>query len=76
MALIRPAANHEHPFLGSARLAVGLGLKGVLPLAGWAGITDSPRGISSGSGPPLPQSAGFDVKTFYGRVMQIRKRVT
>jgi hypothetical protein len=27
----------------SARLAVGLGLKGVLPRAAWAGLTDSPR---------------------------------
>jgi hypothetical protein len=27
----------------SARLAVGLGLKGVLPYTGWAGFTDSPR---------------------------------
>src|SRR6266702_623747 len=43
----------------SARLADGLGLKGVLPCAGWAGLTDTPRGISSGEGPPLPQSCGI-----------------
>src|SRR5258708_40006399 len=43
----------------SARLADGLGLKGVLPCAGWAGLTDAPRGISSGEGPPLPQSCGI-----------------
>src|SRR5881397_1924266 len=50
------------------RLAVGLGLKGVLPCAGWAGLTDSPRRNSaperqnrafrgprySAAGPPLP----------------------
>ena len=49
----------------SAKLADGLGLKGVLPCAGWAGLTDTPRGISSGEGPPLPQKlAGFDVEQF------------
>src|SRR5947208_8277609 len=56
-----------------ARLAVGLGLKGVLPCAGWAGLTDSPRRNSaperrnrafqgrrySVAGPPLPPSGGI-----------------
>src|SRR4051812_30967824 len=44
----------------STRLAVGLGLKGVLPCAGWAGLTDSPRRkLLSAAGPPLPQSRGI-----------------
>src|SRR6266568_5035717 len=57
-----------------ARLAVGLGLKGVLPCAGWAGLTDSPRRNSaperqtqalqgprySVAGPPLPPSKWRD----------------
>jgi len=46
----------------SARLAVGLGLKGVLPRAGWAGLTDTPRRNCFRCGSPAPASAGFDVK--------------
>jgi hypothetical protein len=56
-----------------ARLAVGLGLKGVLPCAGWVGLTDSPRRNTaperqnrafggprySGAGPPFPPSGGI-----------------
>src|SRR5713101_694111 len=38
----------------SARLAVGLGLKGVLPSTGWAGVTDTPRRNFFRCGSPAP----------------------
>jgi hypothetical protein len=48
----------------SARLAAGLGLKGVLPSAGGAGLTDSPRRNCFRFGSPAPaELAGFDFKT-------------
>ena len=48
------------PLSTSARLAVGLGLKGVLPRAGWAGLTDSPRRkLLPVAGPPLPLRSGI-----------------
>src|ERR1043166_3913515 len=38
----------------SAKLAVGLGLKGVLLRAGWAGLADSPRRNCFRCGSPAP----------------------
>src|SRR5206468_12202015 len=38
-----PHGSRAQLLSASTRLAVGLGLKGVLPCAGWAGLTDSPR---------------------------------
>src|SRR4051794_13845407 len=55
-----PHGSRAQLLSASTRLAVGLGLKGVLPCAGWAGLTDSPRRkLLSAAGPPLPQSRGI-----------------
>src|SRR3954466_2669879 len=52
--------SRAQPLSASTRLAVGLGLKGVLPCAGWAGLTDSPRRkLLSAAGPPFPLSRGI-----------------
>jgi hypothetical protein len=55
-----PHGSRAQLLSASTRLAVGLGLKGVLPCAGWAGLTDSPRRkFLSVAGPPFPQSRGI-----------------
>jgi hypothetical protein len=55
-----PHGSRAQLLSASTRLAVGLGLKGVLPCAGWAGLTDSPRRkLLSAAGPPFPQSRGI-----------------
>jgi hypothetical protein len=71
ISLARPDRCWNVLLSASARLAVGLGLKGVLPYTGWAGSTDTPRRNSalehknrapgtqySVAGPPLPQCCG------------------
>jgi len=55
-----PHRSRAQLLSASTRLAVGLGLKGVLPCAGWAGLTDSPRRkLLSVAGPPFPLSCGI-----------------
>jgi len=55
-----PHRSRAQLLSASTRLAVGLGLKGVLPCAGWAGLTDSPRRkLLSVAGPPFPLGGGI-----------------
>ena len=56
-----PHGSRAQLLSASTRLAVGLGLKGVLPCAGWAGLTDSPRRkLLSVAGPPFPLKSGIE----------------
>src|SRR6266568_411441 len=54
-----------------ARLAVGLGLKGVLPCAGWAGLTDSPRRNSAPQNAKTGRSRDPDIPLRVPRSRQV-----
>ena len=58
-----------------ARLAVGLGLKGVLPRADGTALRIRPVGIISGAGPPFPHSRGIQRRFMILAAGYVRQQV-